>query len=168
MRAIRLGVIAVAAGGLATAAWAETLSMTGTFPAPSREAAMLRSIEVERLSGRDGAQVGSAIERALSRQNSNGIAYFDIYYGGRRAGGGADGTLSGSNLTMLKAVKNCIEYAEMNREEAFRMASLYPAQVMGLDKELGKLQKGYKAEFIRVSKSLDLTGVFTNREFTLV
>ena len=79
-----------------------------------------------------------------------------------------DGTLSGSNLTMLKAVKNCIEYAEMNREEAFRMASLYPAQVMGLDNELGKLQKGYKAEFIRVSKSLDLTGVFTNREFTLV
>jgi hypothetical protein len=96
MRAIRLGVIAVAVGGLATAAWAETLQMTGTFPAPSRETAMLRSIAVERLSGPDGAQVGATIERALSRQNGNGIAYFDVFYGGRRAGGMAEGTLSGA------------------------------------------------------------------------
>jgi N-acetylglucosamine-6-phosphate deacetylase len=79
-----------------------------------------------------------------------------------------DGTLSGSCLTMLKAVKNCIDYAEISREEAFRMGSLYPAKVMGLQNELGKLQKGYRAEFIRLNKSLDLTGVFTNRELTLV
>lgn len=121
MRAIRLGVIAVVAGALATAAWAETLNMTGTFPAPSRETAMLRSIEVERLSGRDGAQVGSAIERALSRQNGNGIAYFDIYYGGRRAGGGADGTLSGSVASGVEDSyykqndKRCVEKDKDNK-----------------------------------------------------
>jgi hypothetical protein len=115
MRAIRFGVIAVAVCGLATAAWAETLSMTGTFPAPSREAAMLRSIAVERLSGADGAQVGATIERALSRQNGNGIAYFDVYYAGRRSGGRADGTLSGSvtsgveDSTYKQNDKRCVE-----------------------------------------------------------
>lgn len=121
MRAIRMGVIAAALGGLATAAWAETLEMTGTFPAPSREAAMLRSIEVERLSGRDGAQVGAAIERALSRQNSNGIAYFDVYYGGRQASGQAEGTLSGvvsSNVEdsyYKQNDKRCIEKDKDNK-----------------------------------------------------
>ncbi len=99
MRAIRFGMVVGAAMGmgLAASALAETLSMTGTWPAPAREAAMLRSIVIERLSGRDGAQVGATIERALSRQNQNGIAYFDVFYGGRRADGSrAEGTLSGA------------------------------------------------------------------------
>jgi hypothetical protein len=85
--------------GLAAAvpARAETLTMTGMFPAPWREAAMLRSIAVERLGGRDGAQVGMAIERALGRPNSRGLPWFEIVYGGRRSGGGlAEGTLSGA------------------------------------------------------------------------
>jgi N-acetylglucosamine-6-phosphate deacetylase len=60
----------------------------------------------------------------------------------------ADGTLSGSALTMLKAVQNCVEKVGIPLEEALRMGSLYPARVMGLDNELGKIAKGYKADFI--------------------
>jgi N-acetylglucosamine-6-phosphate deacetylase len=78
-----------------------------------------------------------------------------------------DGTLSGSNLTMLKAVKNCIQHVNIPMEEALRMASLYPAQVIGLDKVLGRLEKGFRASFVRLNSQLDLIGVFTNGEFTL-
>jgi N-acetylglucosamine-6-phosphate deacetylase len=60
----------------------------------------------------------------------------------------ADGTLSGSALTMLKAVNNCVEKVGIPLEEALRMGSLYPAQVIGLDNQLGKIAKGYKADFI--------------------
>jgi len=55
-----------------------------------------------------------------------------------------DGTLSGSNLTLLKAVKNCVENADIPLDEALRMASTYPAQVMKLS-DFGKIEKGLKA-----------------------
>lgn len=55
-----------------------------------------------------------------------------------------DGTLSGSNLTLLKAVKNCVTHAEIPLDEALRMASTYPAQVMKLS-DRGKIEKGLKA-----------------------
>lgn len=55
-----------------------------------------------------------------------------------------DGTLSGSNLTLLKAVKNCVERAEIPLDEALRMASTYPAQVMKLA-DRGKIEPGLKA-----------------------
>jgi N-acetylglucosamine-6-phosphate deacetylase len=77
-----------------------------------------------------------------------------------------DGTLSGSNLTMLKAVKNCIDHIEIPMEEALRMASLYPAQAVGLDKVFGRLEKGFRASFVRLNKKLELIGIFTNGEFT--
>ncbi|MEZ0242098.1 MAG: hypothetical protein ACAH11_01900 [Sphingomonas sp.] len=80
---------AVIASVVATPVGAETASMNGLFPAPYREAAMLLSISVGRIDGRDGYQVGAAIERALG---SNG--YFDLQ-GGRRSGGNAEGVLNG-------------------------------------------------------------------------
>src|SRR6185312_5693470 len=55
-----------------------------------------------------------------------------------------DGTLSGSKLTLLKAVKNCVEHAEIPLHEALRMASTYPAQVMSLS-DRGKIEPGLKA-----------------------
>ena len=60
----------------------------------------------------------------------------------------ADGTLSGSALTMLQAVKNCVEKVGIPLEEALCMASLYPARVMGLDKQLGKIEEGFSADFV--------------------
>lgn len=94
----RAAAAAIAAAMLtAMPAAAETLMMTGLFPAPSREAAMLRSIAVERLGGRDGAATGMAIERALSRPAGRDGAWFEIVYGGRRGNGAAaDGILSGA------------------------------------------------------------------------
>ncbi|WP_052272756.1 N-acetylglucosamine-6-phosphate deacetylase [Flavihumibacter solisilvae] len=58
-----------------------------------------------------------------------------------------DGTLSGSALTMLSAVRFCIDKVGIEESEAFRMASLYPAKVLGLEKELGKIAPGYNAQW---------------------
>lgn len=57
-----------------------------------------------------------------------------------------DGTLSGSCLTMLKAVENCVKRADIELAEAINMASLYPAQLAGLNK--GKIAEGYDADII--------------------
>jgi len=91
MRTNRAGWVAAAviASMVATPVIAETATMTGRFPAPYREAAMLLSISVGRIDGRDGYQVGAAIERALG---SSG--YFNLQ-GGRRSGGNAEGVLNG-------------------------------------------------------------------------
>jgi len=56
-----------------------------------------------------------------------------------------DGTLSGSNLTMLKAVSNCANKAGIALAEAVNMATLYPARLMGQDNSTGKVEKGYLA-----------------------
>jgi N-acetylglucosamine-6-phosphate deacetylase len=63
-----------------------------------------------------------------------------------------DGTLSGSMLTMLSAVKNCVEKADIPLDEALRMASTYPAQVINLT-DRGKIEPGLKANFTIFSKN---------------
>lgn len=92
MRANRVGVVVLAAAGIfgASAALAEVAQMTGLFPAQYRDAAMLHSLSIDRIGGRDGQAVGMAIERAL------GGGYFDLVYDGRRGNGRAEGMLSGT------------------------------------------------------------------------
>lgn len=77
-----------------------------------------------------------------------------------------DGTLSGSALTMLKAVRNCIDHIGISLEEALRMASLYPARVLKLEHQLGSIANDHKAELIWLDEQLQLKGVYTNGSFT--
>jgi N-acetylglucosamine-6-phosphate deacetylase len=58
-----------------------------------------------------------------------------------------DGTLSGSSLTMLKAVQNCVEKVGIELAEAANMASLYPAQLASKAKK-GKVEAGFDADLI--------------------
>jgi N-acetylglucosamine-6-phosphate deacetylase len=58
-----------------------------------------------------------------------------------------DGTLSGSRLTMLQAVKNCVQQAGIALDEALRMASTYPANLLGAA-DLGRLEPGAKANIL--------------------
>lgn len=62
-----------------------------------------------------------------------------------------DGTLSGSALTMMKAVQNCVDHCGISLEEACRMASTYPAKAAGVDDRLGYIKKGYDAEFTTIT-----------------
>jgi N-acetylglucosamine-6-phosphate deacetylase len=70
-----------------------------------------------------------------------------------------DGTLSGSRLTMMKAVKNCVENVGIPLEEAIRMASAYPAKVMKIP-DKGIIEPGSKADLIVFDKNYDIVHVF--------
>jgi N-acetylglucosamine-6-phosphate deacetylase len=72
-----------------------------------------------------------------------------------------DGTLSGSLLTMMKAVKNCVENISISQEEALRMASTYPAEVMNI-RDKGKIFPGYKADLVVFDKDYNVEQVFVN------
>ncbi|RFS24006.1 N-acetylglucosamine-6-phosphate deacetylase [Chitinophaga silvatica] len=63
------------------------------------------------------------------------------------------GVLSGSRLTMAKAVRNCVEKVGIPLEEALRMGSLYPAQVVGRSNQLGKIQPGYQAAMVAIDSN---------------
>lgn len=64
-----------------------------------------------------------------------------------------DGTLSGSCLSMLKAVENCVKKANIPLDEALRMGSSYPSQLLK-DKKRGYLKVGYKADIIVFDENL--------------
>ena len=66
----------------------------------------------------------------------------------------AGGILSGSALTMAKAVKNGVLHAGIDLAESLRMASLFPAKAIGLDDEIGRIKKGYKADFVILDEDL--------------
>ena len=70
-----------------------------------------------------------------------------------------DGTLSGSALTIMKAVKNCVQHMGVELEEALKMGSLYPAKVIGMENEVGLIEKNYEASFVVFDKELEVVEV---------
>ena len=70
-----------------------------------------------------------------------------------------NGTLSGSALTMMKAVKNCVEHAGIDIEEALRMGSLYPAKVLGIDNKTGLIERNYEASFVVFDNGMNVIDV---------
>jgi N-acetylglucosamine-6-phosphate deacetylase len=74
-----------------------------------------------------------------------------------------DGTLSGSALTMVKAVQNCVEKAGIPLEESLRMASLYPARLMGLENRLGSIAPGKEATLVWFDKRYQVKKVWVRQ-----
>lgn len=70
----------------------------------------------------------------------------------------ADGTLGGSALTMIEAIANCVHHLDLPLAEALRMASLYPAEAIGVDDQLGKIKPGYVANLAIMDAELNLIG----------
>ena len=56
--------------------------------------------------------------------------------------------ICGSALSMIKAVRNSVEYVGISMEKAVQMASYYPAKVLGIDKNVGLLEPGYVANLV--------------------
>jgi N-acetylglucosamine-6-phosphate deacetylase len=71
-----------------------------------------------------------------------------------------DGTLSGSALTMMRAVKNCVEKIDIPIDEALRMASSYPAHLMSLGKN-GKIKPGFFADLVVFDNSFEVVRVIS-------
>ena len=68
----------------------------------------------------------------------------------------SNGILSGSALTMMKAVKNAVENCDIALDEALRMAGLYPAKILGMDDKTGKLKKNYRADLVLINDDLNV------------
>jgi len=81
-----------------------------------------------------------------------------------------DGTLSGSCLTMLKAVQNGVEQVGISLAEAINMASLYPAQAASLERK-GKIAVGFDADMIVFNEAFEVQrtvfkGILMGTNFT--
>ena len=70
-----------------------------------------------------------------------------------------DGTLSGSALTMMQAVANCVRHAGIPLEEALRMATSYPASLIGAN-HLGRIAAGATADLVIFDENYTVRGVF--------
>jgi N-acetylglucosamine-6-phosphate deacetylase len=66
------------------------------------------------------------------------------------------GILSGSALTMAKSLRNLVNHVGIEVEEALRMVSLYPAQVMKKAGSMGMIEKGYDANLVMLDESLEV------------
>jgi len=75
-----------------------------------------------------------------------------------------DGTLSGSSLTMLKALQNCVRHCDIPLHEAIKMTSLYPGKLIGAHEHLGQIKVGSKANLLLLNKELKLQQVIFRGE----
>jgi N-acetylglucosamine-6-phosphate deacetylase len=73
-----------------------------------------------------------------------------------------DGTLVGSNLHMAMAVRNTVEQLGLPIEEALRMASLYPAAFLQLNRERGRIAEGYRADLVLLDAHFQAQRVWIN------
>ncbi|EOX8517210.1 N-acetylglucosamine-6-phosphate deacetylase [Salmonella enterica] len=68
----------------------------------------------------------------------------------------ASGSLAGSTLSIDAAVRNMVEFTKIAPEDAIHMASLHPAQLLGIDHQLGSLKVGKRASIIALNNELQL------------
>ena len=71
-----------------------------------------------------------------------------------------DGTIAGSAVTMEQGLNNLIDHVGLSREEALRMATLYPAKAIKVDNEYGLLKAGYKANITLLSDNNEVKHVY--------
>lgn len=70
-----------------------------------------------------------------------------------------DGTLSGSSLTMLEAVKNCVNHCDIELSQAIRMATEHPAKLIGIENLTGKIAVEQPANLLVLDNELNLKKV---------
>lgn len=77
-----------------------------------------------------------------------------------------NGTLGGSALTMIEAVKNAVEYVGIALDEALRMATLYPAKAIGVDKQLGTISESKIANLVIFNRDFSNVKTIVNGEMS--
>ncbi len=74
----------------------------------------------------------------------------------------ADGTLAGADLDLPAAIRNCLSLLGLELEEALRMASLYPAEFLGLADRRGRIAPGFAADLTLLSPGLEVLGTWVD------
>lgn len=72
----------------------------------------------------------------------------------------ASGGLAGSTLSLDAAVRNMVEHAGVTPADAIHMASLHPARLLGIDRQLGSLRPGKLANIIALDGGLHLRHIW--------
>jgi N-acetylglucosamine-6-phosphate deacetylase len=66
------------------------------------------------------------------------------------------GTLAGASLHMAGAIANAIKLLDVDPARAIRMASANPAAFLRLDRELGRIEPGYRASLVLADDRLNV------------
>lgn len=73
-----------------------------------------------------------------------------------------NGTLSGSSLTMIEGVRNLVAHCGIALDEVLRMATLYPARAIGVDKHLGSIAPGKVANLTAFTHDFKIIKTIVN------
>jgi N-acetylglucosamine-6-phosphate deacetylase len=98
----------------------------------------------------------STIGTAMTRFFLNGREIF-------RKGGRltlADGTLAGADIDMASCIRFMRDHAGIDLEEALRMASLYPAEAIGMTGRKGRLTHGHDADFAVIDGDVNVVSTW--------
>lgn len=71
-----------------------------------------------------------------------------------------DGTLAGSCLTMMDAVRNTVQLCGVSLADAATMASKTPAQMLGLAGDMGSIEPGQMADLVAVNEQLSIAALW--------
>lgn len=74
------------------------------------------------------------------------------------------GWLAGSLMTIDNAVKNIMTHTPTGLCQAVRMASLTPAELLGMDNEIGSIKKGKKANLLIIDDAVNIKKVILEGE----
>lgn len=74
----------------------------------------------------------------------------------------ADGTLAGSVLTMIDAVKNMVELASIHLAEALPLATSHPASRLGLGHRKGRIAAGCDADLLVLNPRFEILSIWKN------
>ncbi len=79
---------------------------------------------------------------------------------GRKAVGGVyrlrDGTMAGSDLTMIDAIKNAVRFCGVDIRDAVAFATINPARLLGVDARKGAISRGKDADLVIFDKNFDV------------
>ena len=73
-----------------------------------------------------------------------------------------DGTIAGSSLTMICALKNAVKECGLSLIDAVRMLTVNPAMLMGVGKNKGKIACGMDADIVIFDKEFDVKMTIVN------
>ena len=72
----------------------------------------------------------------------------------------SEGKLAGSSITQIDAIKNAYQKCSIPLESAISMATLYPAEYLGVSDYIGQLKKGYRADLSHFDSNFHVQNVW--------
>jgi len=72
----------------------------------------------------------------------------------------SEGKLAGSSITQIDAIKNAYQTCKIPLESAISMATLYPAEYIGVSDHLGQIKEGYRADLVHFDSDFKVQSVW--------